>query len=106
MPVKEHGLALLSRCGPSLSLGVGFALDAFFQLNRPDTSGFFRGPHQPEPKQSCTKAGVVDVAACLKSDVEHALIRRSRLRQKLGNLDMELPRRWTPNGRRRSSDAR
>ena len=46
--------------------------------------------HQPEPKQSCTKAGVVDVAACLKSDVEHALIRRSRLRQKLGNRDMEL----------------
>jgi hypothetical protein len=31
-----------------------------------------------------------DVAACLKSDVEHALIRRSRLRQKLGNRDMEL----------------
>jgi hypothetical protein len=35
-PVKESGLALLSPCGPSLSLGVGFALDAFFQLNRPD----------------------------------------------------------------------
>ena len=31
------------------------------------------------------------MAACLKSDVEHALIRRSRrLRQKLGNRDMEL----------------
>ena len=36
VPVKEHGLDLLSPCGPSLSLGVGFALDAFFQLNRPD----------------------------------------------------------------------
>jgi hypothetical protein len=39
VPVKEHGLALLSPCGPSLPLGVGFALDAFFQLNRPDASG-------------------------------------------------------------------
>src|SRR5438270_12171650 len=29
-PVKAHGLALLSPCGPSLSVGVGFALDAFF----------------------------------------------------------------------------
>jgi hypothetical protein len=35
-------LALLSPCGPSLSLGVGFALDAFFQLNRPD-GGPLRG---------------------------------------------------------------
>src|SRR5207237_4856412 len=42
VPVKELGLALLSPCAPSLSLGVGFALDTFFQLNRPD-GGPLRG---------------------------------------------------------------
>jgi hypothetical protein len=32
---REHGLAPLSPCGPSLILGVEFPLDAFFWLTRP-----------------------------------------------------------------------
>ncbi len=52
MPVKECGLALLSPCGPSLFLGVEFALDAFFQLTRPDGGPFDGGTEDPNPAPS------------------------------------------------------
>jgi hypothetical protein len=64
VPVKELGLALLSPCGPSLSLGVGFALDAFFQLNRPD-GGPLRGGtdgSNPAPSSEESRANRVDLA--------------------------------------------
>ena len=38
MPVKKRGLALLSPCGPSLFLGVEFALDASFSAYRLDAA--------------------------------------------------------------------
>ena len=97
MPVKEHGLALLSPCGPSLSLGVGFALDAFFQLNRPDG-----GPRRGRDRrfESSSLRGLGGCRRCLgcrlttperRDGVEQAAAmadrRDTKLAQILGRLD-------------------
>src|SRR5438105_7854657 len=54
---KELGLALLSPCAPSLSLGVGFALDTFFQLNRPDGGPLRGGTDGSNPVPSSRESG-------------------------------------------------
>src|SRR5438874_1514219 len=40
---REHGLAPLSPCGPSLILGIELLLDAFFWLTRPKAGLSARG---------------------------------------------------------------
>jgi hypothetical protein len=44
---REHGLAPLSSCGPSLTLGVQLSLDAFFLSARTNDSNPFPSARQP-----------------------------------------------------------